>query len=179
MADNAVRRRLRAVLSAVASSGASASRTEGSPLRWDEASEEWRPKSPDDPESDEEDDISPSGRGPEPALCLDILTEADTWYHDAVKVSAGGAFAQCVSVWGVPIYATATVPPPKLLHAAHVLAQWLDNDEDGVPDCPAVLERLVADDAALIMSATNAEMEEVGFSQFNRSSALGAENASF
>ena len=58
MADNAVRRRLRAVLSAVASSGASASRTEGSPLRWDEASEEWRPKSPDDPESDEEDDIS-------------------------------------------------------------------------------------------------------------------------
>eukprot|EP01049_Picozoa_sp_SAG25_P024812 SAG25_NODE_11412_length_305_cov_0.733010_2_plen_48_part_01 len=48
MTDNAVRRRLRVVLSAVASSGASASRTEGSPLRWDEARQEWRPKSPDD-----------------------------------------------------------------------------------------------------------------------------------
>ena len=35
-------------------------------------------------------------------------------------------------------------------------------------DCPAVLERLVADDASLIMTATSEEMEEIGFSQFNR-----------
>ena len=66
--------------------------------------------------------------------------------------------------------ATAGVPAPKLLHAANVLAQWLDNDEDGVPDCPAVLERLVADDASMIMTATPEEMETVGFDQFSRSS---------
>lgn len=147
-----------------------ASRTEGSPLRWDKASEAWRPKRPDDPESDGEDEIAFSGRAPEKDLCLEILTEKDAWFHDSVKLSNGGPFTQCVSVWGVPIYATAGVPAPKLGHAAQVLAQWLDNDEDGQPDCPMVLERLVADDAALIMTATSEEMEDVGFSQFGRTS---------
>jgi len=37
-----------------------------------------------------------------------------------------------------------------------------------VADCPAVLARLVADDASLIMTATSEEMDEIGFSQFNR-----------
>jgi len=167
--SGSTRRRLGAVLRALAAADDSQSRTEGS-LRWDEKLNDWREKAPEDEESDEEDEITPSGRVPELDLCLEILTEDDAWFHDSVKTANGGAFSQCVSCWGVPIYATAGVPAPKLLHAANVLAQWLDNDEDGVPDCPAVLERLVADDASMIMTATPEEMETVGFDQFSRSS---------
>ena len=116
------RRRLRAVERAVAAAApasAEGSRTEGSPARWDEELGAWRPKSPDDPESDEEDEVSPSGRLPEPELCLDILGVTDPWFCEEVK----GVFSQMVSVWGVPIYATAGVPAAKLSHAANVLAQ--------------------------------------------------------
>ncbi len=46
------------------------------------------------------------------------------------------AFTKKVIVLGVPIYATNTTGDDKLLHAAGVLAQFLDNDEDGAPDNP-------------------------------------------
>ena len=174
---------------------ATSSRTDGSPMRWDSEAKVWRPKLPTDEESDEEDVVTPSGRIPEPELCLDILAEDVAWYHEGVKKLNGGVFTQMISCWGVPICkfdasrrrecaiiiivmsmktrlqclkfadliggslaiwqsradATDTVPTAKIKHAANVLAQWLDNDEDGLPDCYEVLERMVADDAVLVM----------------------------
>ena len=40
------------------------------------------------------------------------------------------AFTKKVDVFGVPIYATNTTGDHKLLHAAGVLAQYIDNNED-------------------------------------------------
>tara|TARA_B100001123_G_C15184833_1_gene976858 strand:+ start:181 stop:1038 length:858 start_codon:yes stop_codon:yes gene_type:complete len=56
-----------------------------------------------------------------------------------------------VEVLGVPIYAYANVEDMKLLHAANILAQYLDNDEDGVVDNPALLSALTSSGAALYM----------------------------
>ena len=62
-----------------------------------------------------------------------------------------------------------------------MLAQWLDNDEDGVPDCPAALARMVADDASLVMTGTEGREELAGvYSQFgpgvlSNSQGLGAD----
>ncbi len=64
-----------------------------------------------------------------------------------------------ISVFGVHIFATPTTPKKKLSHAAGVLAQYLDNDEDGVPDNTSVLSQLVSRNVFIIMPGTDAEME--------------------
>ena len=48
-----------------------------------------------------------------------------------------------IDVFGVVVIATNSAPLPFVLHTAGVLAQFLDNDEDGVPDEPNVLDKLV------------------------------------
>ena len=63
-----------------------------------------------------------------------------------------------VNVFGVHIFATRTTPENKLAHAAAVLAQYLDNDEDGVPDNPLVLSHLVSRDVFILMPGTEMEM---------------------
>ena len=60
-------------------------------------------------------------------------------------------FTKYVDVFGVLIYATATTPDEKVLHAANVLAQYLDNDADGIPDNPLVVEKLKITNSAVPM----------------------------
>ena len=45
-------------------------------------------------------------------------------------------------VFDIPLYATNQVDDAKLFHAANVLAQYLDNDEDVIPDNIKVLDTL-------------------------------------
>ena len=52
-------------------------------------------------------------------------------------------FTQHINVFGVRVFGTAKTPPKKLRHIAVVLAEYLDNDENGKPDNPAVLEELL------------------------------------
>ena len=40
-------------------------------------------------------------------------------------------FTKQVEVFGLYIYATNTTGDAKLLHAANILAEYIDNDEDG------------------------------------------------
>jgi endonuclease/exonuclease/phosphatase family metal-dependent hydrolase len=65
--------------------------------------------------------------------------------------SLGTTFTHYVDVFGVRVLAAAKVPTPKVLHAAHVLAQYIDNDEDGKADDPRVLETLRRRGAMLVM----------------------------
>ena len=66
-----------------------------------------------------------------------------------------------VNVFGVHIFASRTTPEDKLSHAAGVLAQYLDNDADGVPDNLLVLSHLVSRNVFIIMPGTAAKMEEL------------------
>jgi hypothetical protein len=67
------------------------------------------------------------------------------------------AFTKKVMVLGVPIYATNTTSDAKLLHAAGVLAQFLDNDEDGEPDNPAIYQAILDTEGAIVMTRTGGE----------------------
>ena len=73
-------------------------------------------------------------------------------------------FSKYISVFGVHIVATAKVPDKKVLHAAHVLAQYLDNNEDGVVDNPLVVKTMTqqAGGSVLVMFANSAELENSG-----------------
>ena len=56
-----------------------------------------------------------------------------------------------VDVFGIPIYAYTEVEDIKLLHAANIMAQYLDNDEDGIVDSSLLIKTLIKNQAALIM----------------------------
>ena len=66
-----------------------------------------------------------------------------------------------VNVFGIHIFASPTTPEDKLSHATGVLAQYLDNDEDGAPDNTRVLSHLVSRNVFIIMPGTEAEMERL------------------
>lgn len=63
-------------------------------------------------------------------------------------------FNRKVVVFGIDIYAVAAVEDIKLLHAANVMAQYLDNNEDGAVDNQAVLDKMLENRAFLVMWAT-------------------------
>jgi hypothetical protein len=79
-------------------------------------------------------------------------------------------FDKHVSVFGLHLFGTAAVPDEDMLHAAAVLAQYLDNDEDGVPDDLAILDALQSASggpAAMVMFATESEIEASGIFESN------------
>jgi hypothetical protein len=56
-----------------------------------------------------------------------------------------------VDIFGIPIYAYSDVEDSKLLHAANIMAQYLDNNEDGTVDNMTLLTALTTNNAALFM----------------------------
>jgi len=60
-------------------------------------------------------------------------------------------FNRKVVVFGIDIYAVPAVEDIKLLHAANVMAQYLDNDEDGSIDDQLVLDKMLENKAFLVM----------------------------
>ncbi|NRB53780.1 MAG: hypothetical protein HRU41_39375 [Saprospiraceae bacterium] len=74
--------------------------------------------------------------------------------HFKITANAEGVlkkFTRKVEVFGIKIFAVPGVADDRLLHAANVLAQYLDNDEDGAPDNPAVLAAMLERKAFMVM----------------------------
>ncbi len=66
-----------------------------------------------------------------------------------------------VDVFGISIYAVKAVEDAKLLHAANVMAQYLDNDEDGVVDNELVLASMKKNNAFLFIWASESDMDNI------------------
>ena len=60
-------------------------------------------------------------------------------------------FNRKVVVFGIDIYAVSAVKDANLLHAANVLAQYLDNNEDGIIDDQLVIDKMLENNAFLVM----------------------------
>lgn len=70
-----------------------------------------------------------------------------------------------MEVYGLRILATTNVPDLKTPHTAHVLAEYLENNEDGMIDQPEVLNALLGSSNSTIstMVLFASETEEESF----------------
>lgn len=99
-------------------------------------------------------------------LCLTTLLSCNKNDTPAETISSGNdpnftivthtdnglsSFNRKVVVFGIDIYAVAAVEDAKLLHAANVMAQYLDNDEDGTVDDQLVLDKMLENNAFMVM----------------------------
>ena len=72
-------------------------------------------------------------------------------------------FPKEIDVFGVSIRGTSTTPDGKMLHAAHIMAEYLDNDADGEVDNPLVVEAMQTRNATLVMTLDRDELDEFPF----------------
>ena len=56
-----------------------------------------------------------------------------------------------IKVFDLNIFGSATTSDLKIIHAAKIMAQYLDNDEDGIVDNKLVHEMLISRNATLLM----------------------------
>jgi hypothetical protein len=77
-------------------------------------------------------------------------------------------FSKYTSVFGVHIFATSRVPDDKIRHVAAVMAEYLDNDEDGRPDNELVVRALADRDAYLVMSLDENGMNRIDPDRWHR-----------
>jgi len=74
-------------------------------------------------------------------------------------------FTKYVSVFGLHILATSTVSDTKVIHTANVLAEYLDNNEDGIVDQYDVLLKLLGESqsqvASMVLFASETEQESL------------------
>ncbi len=70
-------------------------------------------------------------------------------------------FSSYLSPFGVHVLATSRVSQSKLLHAVYVLAEYLDNNEDGQADDPTVIAKLVESNATLLITYDETESESI------------------
>jgi len=84
-------------------------------------------------------------------------------------------FNRKVEVFGISIYAVAAVENNKLLHAANVMAQYLDNDENGIVDNKAVVSAMKKNKACLFMWKKDSDNNSIGFPEGTEVQDLGAD----
>jgi hypothetical protein len=98
------------------------------------------------------------------------LGQADQAAEPDFKIRSGkndrlpklkAALPKHVQVFGVFVLATDRVPDAKLLHAADITADFLDNDRDGKPDNPNVNDELWNERAAIVMGYDERELERL------------------
>lgn len=74
-----------------------------------------------------------------------------------VALAKSAKFTKGLTVFGINILATSGVEDAKLLHAANITAELLDNDENGTVDNADVVNKLVSLSTAVTMYKTDSE----------------------
>ena len=69
-------------------------------------------------------------------------------------------FTKSVEIFGIKILATKNTGDAKIIHAAKILAQYLDNDENGEVDNKLVVDKMTSVGATLVMFKDEDESEK-------------------
>ena len=93
----------------------------------------------------------------DPETCT-FIQSSDNYFNIQDNSDSPGraynVFCKKVLVFEIGVYGTCKVTDDELLHAANVLAQYLDNDEDGIVDNQLVLDKMIEQKAALTLFGT-------------------------
>lgn len=84
------------------------------------------------------------------------------------------AFPHTTSVFGIEVRGTVNTSSQSLLHAARVMAHYLDSDEDGIPDNKEVVAKLVEKSATLVIGATADDIDNVANEHFTEAALKAA-----
>ncbi len=95
--------------------------------------------------------------------CVALLSLAISACTSTNKATFDEFFPKKIDVFGVSIRGSEATPNDKMMHAAHVMAEYLDNDADGEPDNSLVIEELTSHRATLIMTIDRDELDEFSF----------------
>lgn len=68
-------------------------------------------------------------------------------------------FSKHVDVFGLHVLGTFEVADENILHAAAILAECIDNNEDGLPDNPTVLSEIVSNNGGIVIFPTEEDPE--------------------
>lgn len=104
-----------------------------------------------EPPTNTDEDTSPSDSSDDELTIPEFTGVLEIQANPNADHPAFGVFSKYVNVFGVSVYATADVPDAKVLHAANVMGQYLDNDMDGAPDNPLIVAEMMEQNASLIM----------------------------
>ncbi|RAP33038.1 hypothetical protein DID75_03455 [Candidatus Marinamargulisbacteria bacterium SCGC AG-410-N11] len=74
-----------------------------------------------------------------------------------------GSFSKYLSVFGVGIVATDQCDDDKVIHAATIMFEYLDNNEDGTPDNRVVVDKLVEKKSVLVIGHTQEFFEDFDY----------------
>merc|ERR1712196_12402 len=77
-----------------------------------------------------------------------------------VPAELASFFSRYVQVFGVHLFASNTSEDWFLQHVARGMAKYLDQDEDGFPDHPEVVQQMVNHKAAMVLTKTEKEYND-------------------
>lgn len=89
--------------------------------------------------------------------------DLEVYPYDGARGAAFEVFDRYVGFRGLAVYGTEEVCDGDLLHVAHVLAQYLDNDEDGEADSSAVHGELFDRSAAMVVFGAPDDADATAF----------------
>jgi len=90
---------------------------------------------------------------------VNLSDSLPTSLNSFTGVGSTGLFKSYIDVFGVPVLATTGVTPAKMSHAANVLAEYLDNNRDGVPDNQSVIDSMVSSKSTLLITENQTEYD--------------------
>jgi hypothetical protein len=95
-----------------------------------------------------------------------IFSSSRSEVSEVAKAAKIPRWVKQIEVFGIHVYAADNIADKKMLYATNVLAEYLDNDEDGVPANQHVVGVLVNNKSSLIMGKDQAEMQALDWSLF-------------
>lgn len=88
-----------------------------------------------------------------PFLVVLLTTGSSNGFHPGL--------VKHVEIFGIHVYGTVNAPDDKVLHASNVLAEYLDSDEDGVPDNQRIVDAMIQLNATLIVAKNSEDLRKI------------------